>query len=78
MEPPQSAPVFFFRPCHANDLAVRSVFSLHVCFPFALQKYWVLPILVRLYRKRRKDRWAPGRHGQREKKQTGQAGDMEY
>jgi hypothetical protein len=54
------------------------VFSLHVCFPFAPQKYWAFPLLVRLYRKRRKDRWAPGRHGQREKKQTGQATDKEY
>lgn len=54
------------------------VFSLHVCFPFAPQKYWALPILVRLYRQRRKDRWAPGRHGQREKKPTGQAADKEY
>jgi hypothetical protein len=54
------------------------VFSLQVRFSFAPQKYWALPILVRLYRKRRKDCWAPGRHGQREKKKTGQATDKQY
>jgi hypothetical protein len=28
------------------------VFSLHLSFPFAPQKIWAFPILVRLYRKR--------------------------
>jgi hypothetical protein len=54
------------------------VFSLQVCFPFAPHKHWALPILVRLYRKRKKNRLAPGRHGQLESKQTGQATDREY
>jgi hypothetical protein len=39
------------------------VFSLHVCFPFAPQKHWALPILMRLYRKREKHKLAPGRGG---------------
>lgn len=54
------------------------VFSLHVCFPFAPQKTWAIPILVRLYRKREKNRLAPGRRGKLERKQTGQATDRDY
>jgi hypothetical protein len=65
------------RPCFAFGHS-WVVFSLHVCFPFAPQKYWAFPLLLRLYRKRRKERWAPGRHGRPEKKQTGQATDKEY
>ena len=49
------------------------VFSLHVSFPFAPGKVWALPILVRLYRKRKKSKLAPGRNGKSERKQTGQA-----
>jgi hypothetical protein len=54
------------------------VFSLHVCFPFAPGKVWALPILVRLYRKRKKSKLAPGRNGKPEKKQTGQATGKQY
>jgi hypothetical protein len=49
------------------------VLSLHVSFPFAPQKTWALPVLVRLYRKRKNPKLAPGRNGKPEKKQTGQA-----
>jgi hypothetical protein len=65
------------RPCFAFGHS-WVVFSLHVSFPFAPQKYWAFPLLVRLYRKRRKNGWAPGRHGRRERKQTGQATAKEY
>jgi len=54
------------------------VFSLHLSFPFAPQKVWALPILVRLYRKRKNGKLAPGRGGKLEKKQTGQATDKQY
>jgi hypothetical protein len=54
------------------------VFSLHLSFPFAPQKIWAFPILVRLYRKRKKTQWAPGRGGKRERKQTGGANAKEY
>jgi len=54
------------------------VFSLHVSFPFAPGKVWALPILVRLYRKRKKSKLAPGRNGKPERKQTGQATDKQY
>src|ERR1700735_184168 len=54
------------------------VFSLHVSFPFAPGKVWALPILVRLYRKKKKSKLAPGRNGKLEKKQTGQATGKEY
>src|SRR6266566_2958497 len=54
------------------------VFSLHVCFPFAPQKHWAIPILMRLYRKREKHKLAPGRGGKWERKQTGQASPKEY
>lgn len=54
------------------------VFSIHVCFPFASQKHWAIPILIRLYRKRKKDRRAPGRRGKAERKQTGQAPENQY
>jgi hypothetical protein len=54
------------------------VFSLHLSFAFAPGKVWALPILVRLYRKRKKSKLAPGRTGKPEKKQTGQATDKQY
>ena len=54
------------------------VLSLHVSFPFAPQKTWALPVLVRLYRKRKNPRLAPGRNGKPEKKQTGQATEKQY
>jgi len=54
------------------------VFSLHVAFPFAPHKVWALPVLVRLYRRRKKATLAPGRGGKRESKQTGQATPKQY
>ena len=54
------------------------VFSIHVSFPFAPQKVWALPVLVRLYRKRKTSKLAPGRAGKLEKKQTGQATEKQY
>jgi len=54
------------------------VFSLHVSFPFAPEKVWALPILVRLYRKKKKSKLAPGRNGKLEIKQTGQATGKQY
>ena len=54
------------------------VLSLHISFPFAPQKTWALPVLVRLYRKRKNPKLAPGRHGKPESKQTGQATDKQY
>jgi DDE superfamily endonuclease len=54
------------------------VFSLQLSFPFAPDKVWALPILVRLYRKRKKSKLATGRHGKLEKKQTGQATEKQY
>ena len=54
------------------------VFSLQVRFPFAPGKVWALPLLVRLYRKRKSTKRAPGRRGKLERKQTGQATPKEY
>ena len=54
------------------------VLSLQVSFPFAPQKTWALPVLVRLYRKRKSSKLAPGRSGKPEKKQTGQAAEKQY
>lgn len=54
------------------------VFSLHVAFPFAPGKVWALPILVRLYRKQKNTKRAPGHRGKLEKKQTGQATEKQY
>jgi hypothetical protein len=54
------------------------VLSLQVSFPFAPQKTWALPVLVRLYRKRQNPKLAPGRNGKPEKKQTGQATEKQY
>jgi len=54
------------------------VFSLHISLPFAPHKHWALPILVRLYRKKRKNKLAPGRRGKWERKQTGQASPKQY
>jgi hypothetical protein len=54
------------------------VFSLHVSFAFAPRKTWALPILVRMYRKRKNPTLAPGRGGKLERKQIGQATDKQY
>jgi len=54
------------------------VFSLQVTLPFAPNKYWAFPILVRMYRKRQTDRLAPGKGGKLERKQTGQATAEQY
>jgi hypothetical protein len=48
----------------------RVVFSLHVSFPFAPGKVWAPPIFVRLYRKRKKSKLAPGGNGKPEQKQA--------
>jgi hypothetical protein len=54
------------------------VLSLHVSFPFAPNKTWALPILVRLYRKRKQGKLAPGRGGKLERKQLGEASPKQY
>src|SRR5437899_9673964 len=54
------------------------VFSLQVALPFAPDKYWAFPILVRMYRKRQTARRAPGKGGKLERKQTGQATAQQY
>ena len=54
------------------------VFSLHLSFAFAPHKTWALPLLVRLYRRRKNSKLAPGRGGQLERKQVGQATDKQY
>jgi hypothetical protein len=54
------------------------VFSLHLSFAFAPNKTWAVPILVRLYRKRKNSQRAPGRGGKLERKQIGQATAQEY
>jgi len=54
------------------------VFSLQVAFPFAPNKYWACPILVRMYRKRQTAQRAPGKTGKPERKQTGQATATQY
>ena len=54
------------------------VFSLHLSFPFAPQKIWAFPILVRLYRKRHTAQLAPGRGKKPERKQTGGASAKDY
>jgi len=54
------------------------VFSLQVALPFAPNKYWAFPILVRMYRKRQTARRAPGKGGKLECKQTGQATAKQY
>jgi hypothetical protein len=53
------------------------VLSLHLAFPFAPNKFWALPVLVRLYRKRKAKR-AAGRNGKLEHKQTGHATAQQY
>lgn len=53
------------------------VLSLHLSFPFAPDKVWALPILVRLYRKK-KAKTAPSRNGKLERKQTGHATVKQY
>src|SRR2546430_2749621 len=54
------------------------VFSLQVALPFAPDKYWAFPILVRMYRKRQTAQRAPGKGGKLERKQTGQATASQY
>lgn len=54
------------------------VFSLQVALPFAPNKHWALPILVRMYRKRQTNQRAPGKGGKLELKQTGQAPAEQY
>jgi hypothetical protein len=54
------------------------VFSLQVALPFAPDKCWAFPILVRMYRKRQTSQRAPGKSGKLERKQTGQATAKEY
>ena len=54
------------------------VFSLQVALPFAPNKYWACPILVRMYRKRQTTQRAPGKTGKLERKQTGQATAKQY
>ena len=54
------------------------VFSLQVALPFAPNKYWAFPILVRMYRKRLTNQCAPGKGGKLERKQTGQATAKQY
>jgi hypothetical protein len=51
---------------------------LQVALPFAPSKYWAFPILVRMYRKRLTNQRAPGKGGELERKQTGQATAMQY
>jgi hypothetical protein len=54
------------------------VFSWQVALPFAPNKYWAFPILVRMYRKRQTSQRAPGKGGKLERKQTGQATAKQY
>jgi hypothetical protein len=54
------------------------VLSLQVALPFAPNKYWAFPILVRMYRKRQTNQRAPGKDGKLERKQTGQATAKQY
>jgi len=54
------------------------VLSVQVALPFAPNKYWAFPILVRLYRKRQTNQRAPGKGGKLERKQTGQATPKQY
>jgi hypothetical protein len=49
-----------------------------VALPFAPNKYWAFPILVRMYRKRQTSQRAPGKGGKLERKQTGQATAKQY
>jgi len=54
------------------------VLSLQISFPFAPDKCWALPILARLYRKRKKSKLAPGKGGKLERKQVGEASPKQY
>jgi hypothetical protein len=54
------------------------VFSLQVALPFAPEKHWAFPILVRMYRKRQTNQRAPAKGGKLECKQTGQATAKQY
>jgi hypothetical protein len=54
------------------------VLSLQVALPFAPDKYWAFPILVRMYRKRQTNQRSPGKGGKLESKQTGQASAQQY
>ena len=42
------------------------VFSLQAALPFAPDKYWAFPILIRMYRKRQTNQRAPGKGGKLE------------
>lgn len=53
------------------------VLSVHLSFPFAPEKTWALPLLVRLYRKQKRS-LAPGHHRKLESKQTGAASPKQY
>src|SRR5437879_13268112 len=65
------------RPCFAFGHNFV-VLSLQVALPFAPNKYWACPILVRMYRKRQTNQRAPGQGGKLERKQTGQATPKQY
>src|SRR5262249_4776995 len=54
------------------------VFSLQVALPFAPQKHWAFPILVRMYRKRQTDKRASGKGGKLERKHTGNSTPKQY
>jgi len=51
---------------------------LQVALPFAPNKYWAFPILIRMYRKLKTNQRAPGKGGKLERKQTGQATAKQY
>ena len=71
LRPTQKRPFFAF----GHNFVV---FSLQVALPFAPDKYWAFPILVRMYRKRQTNQRAPGQGGKLERKQTGQASATQY
>ena len=54
------------------------VFSLQVAMPFASDKYWAFPILIRMYRERQTNQRASGKGGKLACKQTGQATAKQY
>src|SRR5207244_7335391 len=62
----------------SSPSATTSWSSLCNALPFAPNKYWAFPILVRMYRKRHTNQRAPGKGGKLERKQTGQATAKQY
>src|SRR5207244_976965 len=62
----------------SSPSATTSWSSLCNALPFAPNKYWAFPILVRMYRKRQTNQRAPGKGGKLERKQTGQATAKQY